>query len=138
MKNDINVVILTHGEFGESLVQSMKMIIGEVKDIYSFSLKKDMSIGDLIEVVETKIKAFGKYTVILTDLFGGTPNNVAMYLKQKYYCEVISGVNLPMLIDLIISRDNSTKSLEEMLDDCVNSGKLSIIRQKLSEVVFED
>ncbi len=134
MNQKLNIFLLSHGEFGEYLCRSAELIIGEIDDIYSFSLKKNMSISDLILIVENKLKEVNGQNILLTDMFGGTPNNVAMYLKQKYKCEVISGMNLPLLLELVISRDNSNKDLDTLLNDCILSGKNAISRHVVIDV----
>lgn len=134
MNQKLNLFLLSHGEFSEYLCKSAELIIGEIKDVYTFSLKKDMSISDLILIVENKLKEVNGQSVLLTDMFGGTPNNVAMYLKQKYKCEVISGMNLPLLLELVISRDNSNKDLDTLLNDCILSGKNAINRHVVIDV----
>lgn len=138
MKQRINIFLLSHGELGEHLFKSAELIIGKIDDIYAFSLKKEMSIKDLINLVENKIIEINGQVILLTDMFGGTPSNVAMYLKQKYTCEVVSGMNLPLLLDLVISRDNSEKGLEELLDDCVSSGRNAIKRHEMINSTDED
>ena len=87
------IFIINHGEFGKALIESAELIAGPLDDIYAFSLKKGMSLEDLIELVEDKLKT-EKNVIILTDLFGGTPNNVAVYLQNKYQFPLISGVNM--------------------------------------------
>jgi len=133
MKTKLNIIILSHGEFGFQMYKSAELIIGKIEDIHAFSLTKEMSLGDLITVIDLHIQKLEGKVVILTDLFGGTPNNAAMYLQQKYQCEVVSGMNLPLLLDLVISRDNSDKTLDELLNDCILSGKDAISRQQITE-----
>jgi len=134
MNQKLNLFLLSHGEFSEYLCKSAELIIGEIEYVYTFSLKKDMSISDFILIVENKLKEVNGQSVLLTDMFGGTPNNVAMYLKQIYKCEVISGMNLPLLLDLVISRDNSNKDLDSLLNDCILSGKNAITRHVVTDV----
>jgi len=130
-KELINIFILNHGEFGESIVKSAEMIAGKIDDIYVFSLKKDMSLEEMIENVESKFKSVNGKKILLTDIFGGTPNNVAMYLKHKYQCHVISGFNLAMILELVLSRDNQEKTIDQMVDDSIAAAIESIKNQEI-------
>ena len=89
-----------------------------------------MSLEDLIELVEDKLK-MEKNVIVLTDLFGGTPNNVAAYLQNKYQFPLISGVNLPILLNLILSRDAAEVDIDSIVSDTVAAGKDSIQYQEL-------
>lgn len=135
MSERIIIFVLNHGEFGEYMVKSAELIVGKIDDIYAFSLTKEMSIEDLIQQVESKINQLEGTVVLLTDMFGGTPNNVAVYLQQKYHCHVISGMNLPMLLELVIAKNNSDKDIETLIHDAIQAGQQAIIRQELVELV---
>ncbi len=124
------IFIINHGEFGKALIESAELIAGPLDDIYAFSLKKGMSLEDLIELVEDKLKT-EKNVIILTDLFGGTPNNVAVYLQNKYQFPLISGVNLPILLNLVLSRDAAEVDIDSIISDTVVAGKDSIQYQEL-------
>ena len=124
------IFIINHGEFGKALIESAELIAGPLDDIYAFSLKKGMSLEDLIELVEDKLKT-EKNVIILTDLFGGTPNNVAVYLQNKYQFPLISGVNLPILLNLVLSRDAAEVDIDSIVSDTVAAGKDSIQYQEL-------
>ena len=124
------IFIINHGEFGEALIESAELIAGPIDDIYAFSLKKGMSLEDLIKLVEDKLKT-EENVIVLTDLFGGTPNNVAAYLQNKYQFPLISGVNLPILLNLILSRDAAEVDIDSIVSDTVAAGKDSIQYQEL-------
>lgn len=125
MDEKINVMIINHGNFGLELIKSAEMIVGKIENIKAFSLLPNMSIEDLIFQTEEYLKKVNEKTIILTDIFGGTPNNVAMYLKQKYKCFVLSGVNLAMLIELVLQRENNT-NIKQIVEKIYTSAKDSI------------
>lgn len=126
MSELINIFIVNHGQFGKYMIESTEMIVGKSKNLYSFSLMKDMSIEDLIFEIQSKIDEIEGDVLFLTDLFGGTPNNVATYFHEKYGYKIIAGYNLPMLIELILTRDNTDNGLSELIDLTINTGKESI------------
>ena len=132
MDNKPMLFIINHGEFGKSLIESAELIVGPIDNIYAFSLIKGMSLEELAQIVEEKLSKV-KQAIVLTDLFGGTPNNVAMYLQSKYCFPIISGVNLPMLLDLILARDSADKDLKTMILDTVSIAKDSIQYHELQK-----
>ena len=106
----IGLVLVTHGQLATEFVIAMEHVVGAQKAIAAIGIgaRDDMEerrqeIADCIEKVDS-----GKGVIILTDLFGGTPSNLAISLLEKGKVEVIAGVNLPMLIRL----DGARKSMD--------------------------
>lgn len=122
--SDINILVMTHGSAGKALLESGTMIIGDSKDVYSLSLEIGMSVEKLVDSAKEILGRVQGETVILTDLYGGTPSNVATMLSKVYDVRCISGVNLPMLIEAIMMRDsNANMSLEDLSDYICTTGK---------------
>lgn len=123
----IGIIAVTHGNFGEELIRSAEMIVGKQECVESISMLEGSSLSDIADSIE---KAIEKYeangAIIFTDMFGGSPSNISMaYLGDKNV-EVVSGVNLPMLIKAFSAR-REHKSLTSICGDCADSGKNSII-----------
>jgi PTS system mannose-specific IIA component len=98
----IGLVLVTHGRLAEEFVVAMEHVVGKQERIATICIgpEDDMEsrradIGKAIEAVEA-----GRGVILLTDLFGGTPSNLAISLMQAGKVEVIAGINLPMLIRL--------------------------------------
>ncbi|NRD90769.1 PTS fructose transporter subunit IIA [Sphingopyxis sp. BSNA05] len=98
----IGLVLVTHGHLATEFVIAMEHVVGAQKAIAAIGIgaRDDMEerrkeIADCIAKVDS-----GEGVIILTDLFGGTPSNLAISLMEKGKVEVIAGVNLPMLIRL--------------------------------------
>lgn len=127
MRKPLSIVILNHGKFGEELISSAKLIIGEIEDICSVSLLSGMSIEDFYALVKEVISSNLGETVILTDLFGGTPCNVAMMMQREFDVNVLCGVNLPMLIELVSLRDNYADT-DELLKSVVETAQKTIFQ----------
>ncbi|MDH6368016.1 MULTISPECIES: PTS mannose transporter subunit IIAB [unclassified Breznakia] len=108
----MNILIGTHGKFGKELIQSAEMIVGKMENISCVSLLPEMSFEDFMNEADQKLASFEGPTIALVDLFGGTPCNVLTVLSRKYQYEVITGVNLPMLIDLSLK----CQSIEDVSD----------------------
>jgi PTS system mannose-specific IIA component len=104
----INIVVVSHGNLAAELIKSAEMIAGETQDVYYVTLHP----GDTPESFQEKIDATmakieGKETLILIDIFSGTPYNITAKQLLKDNVECVTGANLPMLIEAILSREDA-------------------------------
>ena len=94
------LLVVTHGRLAGELVAAVRRIVGTVPALQGISLGWDDDVADVRRRIEegiAKVAVDGR-TLILTDMFGGTPSNVALSLLEPGKIDVISGVNLPMLV----------------------------------------
>lgn len=110
-----NIVIGTHGRFGEELVKSAQMIAGSMDHVKTCSLLPEYSFEDYMKVVDQTLAGLEGYTIVLVDLYGGTPCNTFTVMSKKYHYQVLTGLNLPMLIDLYLKLSNLDEIDEEAL-----------------------
>ena len=98
----IGVVVVTHGQLATELVNSTEMIVGDLPRFTAVSIGWHEDTQEARAEIEQAIARVdqGKGVLILTDMFGGTPSNLAMTFLGENKVEVITGVNLPMLIKL--------------------------------------
>lgn len=96
----LTIIVATHGRFGEELVRSAEMIIGATENVHTLSLLPEKSFEDFYAEAREVFEAIEGPTIALLDLFGGTPSNVLTALTKQYGHKVLSGVNLPLFIDL--------------------------------------
>jgi mannose PTS system EIIA component len=98
----IGVLITTHGNLGSELIKAAELIRGSLKGIVHISVDQTKGVEDLKKEISTAIKKLdqGRGVLILTDLFGGTPSNISLSFMKEGKVEVITGVNLPMLLKL--------------------------------------
>lgn len=122
------VYILNHGKFGEELIKSAELITGKIEKIKAFSLLPGMSIEEFYDNVQTTIEEDCP-SIVLCDIYGGTPCNVAMMLSVKYGFRIMCGINLAMLIELVILRSNG-KNVDELIDKAFCTAKESIFLPK--------
>lgn len=124
----LNIVIATHGKFGEEIIKSAEMIVGKMDNIKSVSLIPSMSFEDFTKEANTVLSDLSGDTLVLVDLYGGTPCNVFTALTKKYNHNVITGLNLPMLIDLYINtNDSSNVNVKEVIENCISILKTSCV-----------
>ena len=98
----IGVLITTHGNLGSELIKAAELIRGSLRGIVHVSVDQTKGVEDLKKEISTAIKKLdqGQGVLILTDLFGGTPSNISLSFLKEGKVEVITGVNLPMLLKL--------------------------------------
>jgi mannose PTS system EIIA component len=98
----IGVVVVTHGQLATELVNSAEMIVGDLPHFTAVSIGWHDDVSDAREDIAQAIERVrgDGGVLLLTDMFGGTPSNLGMTFLEKDRIEVITGVNLPMLIKL--------------------------------------
>jgi PTS system mannose-specific IIA component len=96
----LGLLVLSHGRLAEELVQAAMKIVGPVESLEAVSIGWDDDVSGARERIEAAIERVGRDSgvLILTDMFGGTPTNIALSLLEQGRIEVVTGVNLPMLI----------------------------------------
>lgn len=133
----IGVLITTHGNLGGELIKAAESIRGSLKGIVHVSVDQTKGVEDLKKEISTGIKKLdqGQGVLILTDLFGGTPSNISLSFLKEGKVEVITGVNLPMLLKLPDIREGA--SLKEFAQYIKDYGikNISVASEILSKKV---
>ena len=103
----IGIVIITHGGLGAELVAVAEHVVGRQQDMFAIPIGPEDDIEQRRHEIQTKIAQAdrGQGVAVLTDMFGGTPSNLAISVMMPEKVEVIAGVNVPMLIKLISVRN---------------------------------
>lgn len=121
------VIVLSHGRLAEELVLAAQRILGPIERLEAVSIDWDLDVQDArrrIEEAIGRVGGAGAGVLVLTDMFGGTPTNLAMSLLEPGRVEVVTGVNLPMLIKFANLRDEG--SLHEVAKRLAAQGRDSI------------
>lgn len=113
----IGIVVVTHGRLAEELLNAARTIVGEIPGIVAVSMGWTDDVGSARDQVERAIgEAGGEDTLLLTDMFGGTPTNLSLpFLSPRV--EIVTGVNLPMLIKLTSLRDGRLAEVARLIRD---------------------
>ena len=119
----IGLILVTHGRLADQFVEAMEHVVGKQTGIATVCIgphddmeQRRAEIADKIDVVDN-----GNGVIILSDLFGGTPSNLAISLLEAGRVEVIAGINLPMLIRLAGAR--KSMSVVEAVDAAQAAGR---------------
>jgi PTS system mannose-specific IIA component len=119
----IGLVLVTHGRLADEFLSALEHVVGEQPKVETISIgpEDDMEVrrGDILQAVARADDNDG--VIILTDMFGGTPSNLAISLMETGRVEVIAGVNLPMLIKLASLRTDT--SLTEAVEQAQEAGR---------------
>lgn len=119
----IGIVLVTHGRLADEFIAATEHVVGPQENLHSVCIGADDDMEqrrqDILDAVKRADDGDG--VILLTDMFGGTPSNLAISVMEKSDIEVLAGVNLPMLIKLASVRD--TMSLQDAVDAAQESGR---------------
>ncbi len=131
----IGMVLVTHGRLAEELIAALEHVVGPQPNISAVCIGPDDDMEQRRkEILDSAAKVDdGDGVVLLTDMFGGTPSNLAISVMDKAKIEVIAGVNLPMLIKLASVR--KTEKLFDAVQSAQEAGRkyINIASQLLSQ-----
>ena len=98
----IGLVLVTHGQLAQEFIAAMEHVVGPQSGVLAVCIGPDDDMEQRRHDILTAVEAVdgGDGVVLLTDMFGGTPSNLAISIMDKAHVEVLAGVNLPMLIKL--------------------------------------
>ena len=126
-KDMIGVVLVTHGNLATELVKVMEHVVGPQDQLTTITIDPDDDMEkrreDILNSVQFVDKGLG--VIILTDMFGGTPSNLAISIMEQAKIDIIAGVNLPMLIKLASVR--STETISEAVAQAREAGQKYIM-----------
>lgn len=119
----IGLVLVTHGRLALELVAALEHVVGPQENVATVCIGPDDDMEQRRQEIVTKAGETntGKGVIVLTDMFGGTPSNLAISIMENTEIEVIAGVNLPMLIKLASIR--SSQSLDDAAKDAQDAGR---------------
>lgn len=123
----IGVVLVSHDGIGNEMLVTTKKIIPDCSNIVSLSIESDLPAEASRNKIRAAIESVNqdKGIILLTDMFGGTPSNLCLPFLERGKIEIISGLNLPMLIKLASSRDKM--QIEELAVFIKNYGQKNIV-----------
>ena len=126
----IAVIVITHGQFGQELLRTAQDIAGRQEAIASLSVMPDMGLENIGDALDQTIKrlASPEGALILVDMLGGTPCNTALMKTKDIPAEVLTGVNLYMILSSFTNRDKM--DLKSLAAKVAEDGKRAIVSAK--------
>jgi len=128
----INILILSHCELTKELIKTAEVIAGKQENLFYIDQDiKNENLASLQEKIsEILVKINNeKGTLILTDMLGGTPCNASVLLTKDFNIEVLTGVNLPMILSAIFA-SRTVQNAKELADKVLSDGKKSMVNAK--------
>lgn len=126
----IGVLIVTHGNFSEAIIQSMELVFGHQEKLEALTLNYGDDVQDLLVKVKEKSKELddGDGVMVLVDLLGGSPCNVTASCLRNENIQCVTGLNLPMLISVLEERHSV--ELAQLPKAALENGKSGIVNLK--------
>ncbi len=122
----IGALVVSHGHLAQELVAAAEMIVGEIAHIQAVSIGWHDDVNDAKKEIERRITEVdsGAGVLIVTDMFGGTPSNIAFSFHDPGKVDVITGVNLPMIIKIANQKEGD--SVDSLARSVRDQGRTSI------------
>ena len=123
----VPILIVTHGNLGTALVRSAQMLMGKRRGIKTLGLKEGDGLTNFIDKVNALVSEFPdeKSILVFVDLRGGTPWN-AILATGDHRIQVISGVNLPILLEVLIKRDSEGDDIDALVRCALDAAGMSV------------
>ena len=116
----VGILVVTHRRLAEEFIATAELIVGEIDNCVGLSLDPDLPVDDLRQQINEAMDDVndGDGVIVLTDMFGGTPSNLSLSFLNQEGIEVVTGVNLPMLLKMAQSRqDHKVDELARVIKD---------------------
>ncbi len=122
----VGALVVTHGHLAQELVAAAEMIVGEISHIQAVSIGWHDDVNDTRKEIERRISEVdtGSGVLVMTDMFGGTPSNIAFAFHERGKIDVVTGVNLPMIMKVATQREGET--LGSLVQSVLEQGHSSI------------
>lgn len=126
----ISAIVITHGDLGKELLEVARSVVGEQPQVEAISLFPGESPAELRMKLDEVLRRLSKEdgVIIFTDMFGGTPTNASLPLTVGQNIELLTGVNLPMILEFFTSREVMT--LPDLVQKVKQTGQKTIINAK--------
>lgn len=127
----VALVVASHGEFAKYALDSAEMVVGKQENCGVLTVSMELSFADVVNQMEEVFHGLDRSngTVILVDILGGTPSNVSGRLAlTNEGVLVVSGLNLPLLIELLTNRDRSLEDIGNALETAYHSSFVNVSR----------
>lgn len=129
---NIKIIIMTHGNLGREFHNTVQDIMGSSDDIEIFDVYRSESIDSIKENLDSLLNRLleDNAVLILTDMIGGTPSNISIKYLKNSMVEVLTGVNLPVVITALNKR-KSVDSVQKLAEIVTEAGKKSIVNCRI-------
>ena len=123
----LNVIIAAHGNLARDLLRAAQTIMGKIEGVHTISRLPSEGKADLLHKFHEKISQLSspEGILILIDVYGGSPFNISSHFLNQYNIRIVTGVNLPMILDLATYREKL--GLDKLAARLAKTGRRSVI-----------
>ncbi len=134
----IGIIVASHGKTAREMLKSAEMILGSQEKVETLDFLVGEGVEELLEKYSRAKEALSTDEILIcTDILGGSPFNAAyLFASENRQARVLTGVNIPILIEALSSRDYM--NLDELIEACLVTGRESIVYKKYEEESEED
>ncbi|MDR2694843.1 MAG: PTS sugar transporter subunit IIA, partial [Deltaproteobacteria bacterium] len=120
----VGIIIAAHTDYASALLRTTEFILGPLGDCTSISVDAAFDVAETVQRLNDAARLLdkGAGVLILTDMFGGTPTNLCLALLNTHHVEVVTGVNLPMIIKAFSTRAQPLKELAALVGEAGRQG----------------
>ena len=120
----VGVIVVSHADYGSAMLRTAEFILGPQSDCSSVSVDVAHEVSETVRRLTDAAQRLDKGggVLVLPDMFGGTPTNLALALLATHKVEVVTGVNLPMLLKVFTSRDKEIGELAQLAGEAGAKG----------------
>lgn len=133
--DQVGIILVTHMDYGSALLRAAELIVGQVNDCTCIKIDSAVEVEEAVHRLQeaADLLSRGRGVLVLTDMFGGTPTNLSLSLmgsrKNTDDVEVLTGVNLPMLLRVLQNRklplaELAAKALEAGCEGIISAGQV--------------
>ncbi len=134
----MRIILVSHGSFSKGLYQTMEMVLGPQENLAYVGLYPEQGVDILKENIEKEFKEAkeNEEILVLTDLFYGSPFNAVVQLMNKYDVYHLTGINIPLLMEILIMRSNG-KNAEEICEEAMKLAGSTVqdVRKYLADMI---
>ncbi|QAT39169.1 PTS sugar transporter subunit IIA [Clostridium sp. JN-9] len=123
----VGIIAISHGNYVKELINSVELIYGKIDEIEAICLEKAESIESLNSKIELKIKGLDADEIlILVDLLGGTPYNASSLWMKNPNINVVTGINMPMLLEILPHRNEGLMKVSKIAEESAKNGIINV------------
>lgn len=129
-----NLILMSHGNLASALIEAAKMVLGDLSNYDAIDMKTEDTFVEVEEKLKNLLEQYkDKYVIIMTDIYGGTPFNIAskFYRKSDNIC-LISGMNLDMVLEYFSSDSDDNKLIDELIS--VSKDSITLYKKNDNDV----
>jgi len=130
----VGIIVISHGPFSKALIESAQMVYGKQEKVEALCLEAGVSMDSLRNKINKIITEFKVNEVlIMVDLLGGTPYNASSIEMENSNINVITGLNMPMLLEALLFRDETLENISSIATQAGRSGIVNV-KEKLDNI----